>query len=359
MAARLMIMPSARSRYVKDNNMKLIFYSLIVVAVFMVLSNYYMYSFMHAVKQVLMIFLALLVTRETEILFYTHDKDIDRVTAKELIAKSYYKVTALIYVLLIPVGTPIWLVVIGAIMATFLGKLMFGGFHHMVFYSPLVGYLFVTLGWTGLATSPAFVNSFDTYLLRLLFDNDFFNNTLSLGNIFAPVADSALLMLMSSTPYDLSDVILGLTPGIVGNGIVLLGVFGFLLVKKAVNWHLPLVLFSSFFLTALIVGLINGESIMYPIHHIFSGAFLFILIFASTDPITTPIPVIGKVIYGVIAGALAYFIRAGGTYEEGIIFAVLFMSMLTPMLNVEFKKKPKKKEIMPKKVKAAPEKAGA
>ena len=65
-------------------------------------------------------------------------------------------------------------------------------------------------------------------------------------------------------------------------------------------------------------------------------------------------PLKGKIIYGVIAGALAMFIRNGIKYEEGIIFGVLFMSMLTPMINQELKKKPVKKT-PPKKVETVKE----
>jgi len=357
MAAKLMIMPSGRSRYLKDNNMKIIFYSLIVVAVFMVISNYYMFSFMHAMKQVLMIVLALIATRETEILYYSMYFDTDRGQAKELITKSYPLMTALIYVLLIPIGTPLWLVVVGAVLATFLGKLMFGGFHHMVFHSSLVGVLFVTLGWTGLATSADLINSFDSFILELLFDNDFFNVTLGLGNVFDPGSSlSALKALTEGTPYNFIDVFLGLTPGIIGNGVVLVLVFAFLLFKKAINWILPSVLLVTFFITALVVGLINGDDFMFPLYQLFSGSLLFVVIFITTDPITTPIPTSAKIVYGVIAGALAVFIRIGGTYEEGIIFAVLFMSMLTPLLNVEMK--PKVKDKIPKKA-VNTEKAGA
>lgn len=353
MAKRLMIMPSGRSRYIKHDNMKYLFYSLIVVAVVMVFSNYYMFSFMHAVKQVLMIGLSIIATREVEILYYSMKENIDRKTSKELIEKSYPYITALIYALLIPIGTPIWLVVIGAVMATFLGKLMFGGYHHMVFHTSLVGFLFVTLGWTGLATSAEFINSFGNNMLEILFDNDFFNVTLGLKNLFDPSAVSALNAVMEGNGYDLLDVTLGLVPGVVGSGILLILVFAFLVYKKTINWVTPTVLIGSFVLTSLIVGLVNGEESTYFLYQLFSGSLLFVAVFVTTDPITTPVPLAGKIVYGVIAGALAVFIRIGGKYEEGIIFAVLFMSMLTPMLNVELKKKVKKKEIMPKKVKPA------
>lgn len=333
-------MPSARTRFVKDNNQKLILYSILVVAAFMLVSNYYLYSFMHAVKFVVMIAVSIIATREFEILYYTMYFNIDRYQAKELIAKSYYLITALLYALIIPLGTPIWLVTLGAIMATFFGKLMFGGYHHMVFHTSLVGFLFVTLGWTGLAVSADFVNSFDSFIFKTLFDYEFFNVPGS--GVFDPsLMETSLSMLMNGNAYDLLDVILGTVPGIIGNGIVLLGVLVFLIAKKAVNYITPVVLISTTFVTALIVGIVNGEDLTYPIYHIFSGGFLFVVVFFSTDPITTPIPTAGKIVYAVIAGMLTVFIRIAGTYEEGIFFGVLFMSMLTPMLNVELKKKKK------------------
>ena len=120
MAQKLMIMPSARSRFVKDDNMALIYKVLLYVAGVMIMSNWLLYGFMYGFKLLLMIFVSLLVTRETEILFYSHDKDIDRAQAKDLIQKSYWKVTALTFVLLIPLATPIWLVAVASILIIYL-----------------------------------------------------------------------------------------------------------------------------------------------------------------------------------------------------------------------------------------------
>lgn len=347
---KLMLLPSARSKFVKEKNMDLIFKTLLVLSALMVLQNYYMYSFMHGMKLVIMIVLAIIVTRETEILFYSHDKDIDREAAKGLITKSYPKITALIYALLIPIGTPFWLVIIGAILATLLGKLLFGGFAHMVFHSSLVGVMFVTRGWPSLGNSVNFSKSFDHDILSLLFDNKFFNETLSIGSIFDPASYQTILeKLGAGQAVDFLDILLGTVPGIVGSGLVILLVFAFLVYKKAVDWVAPVSLILSFLITGLIIGLVNGENIMFPIYHLFSGSLLFIVVFVVTDPITTPIPKSGKVVFGVIAGALTMFIRNGTAFEEGIVFAVLFMMMLTPMLNAELKKKPAPRKIPVKK----------
>ncbi len=342
--AKLMIMPSARSRYVKDDNMNLIFKILIAISVVMVLSNYIMYGFMYGIKQLLMILVALLATREIEILFYTHDKNITREEAKNLIQKSYYKVTALIFVLLVPIGTPLWLTALGAVIATLLGKLLFGGYHHMVFHSSLVGFIFLTEGWKNLVGGVTFAPAFDNYLLELLFDNKFFNETLSLSRLFGYGNSlfSADALNVYEYQYQLGDILSGLVPGVMVSGILLLLALLFLIYKKAVNYVVPTTMIFAFVVTSFLT---NGFDIAMTFYQLFTGSFLFVTVFVATDFITTPIPDKGKVIFGIIAGSLTIFIRNGSEYNEGVVFAVLFMMMLTPFLNTALKKKPVKKVV--------------
>ena len=350
MANKIMLWPSARSKFIKTDNMKKIYYSAIVLAVVMSFLNYYMYGFMYGVKLGLMVVVSIVLTRLTEILFYTHDKDINRQEAKDLIKKSYPELTAIVYVLLIPIGTPLWLVGVGAILATMLGKLIFGGFHHMVFHSSLVGVIFVTLGWPGLVDGVAFINSFDNYLLDLIFNNSFFNETLSINSTPIAVESMTALgkLMFDGSMYSFDQLFLGVVPGVVGSGIVLLGIFGYLVFKKAINWITPTAMILSFLATALIIGLANGYDMIYPLYELFAGSFLFVVIFISTDPITTPIDTKGKIVFAIIAGALTIIIRNAGKYEEGVFFAIGFMMMLTPMLNQAFKKKPVKKPVVKK-----------
>jgi len=369
---KVLLWPSARSRYLKHEHMQIIQYALYVLVAVMVLQNYYLYAFMYGVKLLLMVLVSILVTKEVEILFYTHDKDISRAEAKELIVKSYPVITAMIYALMIPVGTPLWLVALGAGLATLLGKLLFGGFHHMVFHSSLVGVIVVTLGWAQIVDGVAFMTSFDNYILELLFDNPFFNDTLAIGGIYDPASHvTALGMLqdgvthtgvfqtsfgsyLSLEHYPMIEMMLGVVPGIIGSGLVMLGMLLYFSIKKIINWVLPLTMIVAFLLTAFVATLIQGEDLYMPLYHLFAGSFLFVVLFVTSDPITTPIPLYGKIVFGVIAGAVTYFIRIAGTHEEGVLFATLFMMMLTPMLNEIFKEK---KKVVKKPT--APKKAGA
>lgn len=344
MAKKVMIMPSARSRYINTNDMRLIYKILQVVAVIMVFSNWYMYGFMYGVKLAVMVVVALFVTRETEILFYSHDKDLTRQESKELIENSFYRNTAILFVLIIPLSTPVWLTAVGAVLATLLGKLLFGGFHHMVFHSSLVGYIFLTEGWPSLVDGVKFTTAFDNYLLGFL-DNDFFNKTLSLSRLFGGQdilfdAGNIETALSSIGLYSITDLMTGLVPGVLFSGVLLLFVLLYLIVKKHVNYIVPTVTILSFLVVTLFTNQFDLNVMLY---HLFSGSFLFIVVFISIDPITTPIPSVGKIIFGVIAGALTVFIRNGSTYEEGIVFGLLFMMMLTPMLNTVFKPQPVKK----------------
>ena len=349
MAKKIMLWPSTRSKYVKDKNMQLIFKTLIIISIVMIISNYYMYSFMYGLKLFLMLIISYYVTRETEILFYSHDKDINRQESKQLIEKSYWRNTAILYALLIPIGTPLWLVALGAVLATLLGKLIFGGFHHMIFHSSLVGAVIVTQGWRQVPDTVGFAKSFGNDILKLIFDRPFFNETLSIGGIFDPENYVSILdMLKVNDLYEFSDLIFGIVPGVLVSGIVVIIVGGFLIYKKAINYITPVSLLLSFFATAMIIGLVKGFGPYYAFYQLFSGSLLFVTFLIATNPITSPINNYAKIIFGVVAGMFAMFIRNGSEFGEGIIISVLFMQMLTPMLNTWFSpkkavKKPVKK----------------
>jgi electron transport complex protein RnfD len=350
MAKKIRLLPSSRSRFINDEHMTWILRSLLIIAFAMVITNWYLFSFMHGIKLVIMVVISIVVTREVENIFYQHNKDITREESKELIKNSYPDITAMIYVLLIPLGTPLWLVAIGAILATVLGKLIFGGFHHMVFHSSLVGVMFVTLGWSQIENTASFTTSFDNSVLKFIFDNKFFNETLRLGNIFNPDDyRSSLQLLQTGEHYPLMDLVYGLTPGVIVSGLLVI-ILGILLrYKKCINLTIPFTFIGSFLVTAYILTFVKELDMLYPIHQLFSGSLLFVVFFAATNPITSPIPMKGKIVFGIVAGSLTMLIRNGSENIEGVLFAVLFMQMLTPMLNEWFKVKKTKKKVPPKK----------
>ena len=58
------------------------------------------------------------------------------------------------------------------------------------------------------------------------------------------------------------------------------------------------------------------------------GAF-----FCATDYVTSPIMSKGKLIFGIGCGVVTMVIRIWCSYPEGVSFAILFMNMLTPLID--------------------------
>ena len=58
-----------------------------------------------------------------------------------------FLVTGLIFPMVLPPGTPLWVVGLGVAFGVFFGKEVFGGTGHNVFNPALVGRAFVSLSW--------------------------------------------------------------------------------------------------------------------------------------------------------------------------------------------------------------------
>ena len=67
---------------------------------------------------------------------------------------------------------------------------------------------------------------------------------------------------------------------------------------------------------------------------ILSGGLLIGAIFMATDYVTSPTTWAGKLIFGFGAGVITVLIRYFGSYPEGVSFAILFMNILTPYIDV-------------------------
>jgi electron transport complex protein RnfD len=69
------------------------------------------------------------------------------------------------------------------------------------------------------------------------------------------------------------------------------------------------------------------------LHHLAAGALLFGAAFIATDPVTSPLVPMGRVVFGAGIGALIVFIRLFSNYPEGVVFAVLLMNAGVPLIN--------------------------
>ena len=78
-----------------------------------------------------------------------------------------------------------------------------------------------------------------------------------------------------------------------------------------------------------------------PLYAILSGGLMLGAIFMATDYVTSPLTIKGKIIFGIGCGVITTLIRLYGSNPEGVSYAILFMNVLTPLINSATMKKSK------------------
>lgn len=114
--------------------------------------------------------------------------------------------------------------------------------------------------------------------------------------------------------------------GIGSAPLVLLGLGGaYLLARRIARWEAPAAFAASFGLALWILGGLPGP--------LLEGWFLLVALFMATDPVTSPVTRLGRLLFGAGCGLLAFLLRVYGARPEGPGLAVLLMNMFVPLLN--------------------------
>ena len=53
----------------------------------------------------------------------------------------------------------------------------------------------------------------------------------------------------------------------------------------------------------------------------------------ATDYVTSPVTATGQIIMGIGVGGLVFVIRTFGSYPEGVTYAILFMNLVSPLID--------------------------
>ena len=145
-----------------------------------------------------------------------------------------------------------------------------------------------------------------------------------------------------TSPAQLKAYFLGVRPGCIGETCapaLLLG-FVLLLVFKLINWRVPVCFAGTvFILTGVIHYLFPGVT-PPPLFHLLTGGLLLGAIFMATDMVTSPITNWGCVIFACGCGIVTSVIRIWGNYPEGVSFSILFMNALVPLIDRWCTRKP-------------------
>ena len=160
---------------------------------------------------------------------------------------------------------------------------------------------------------------------------------IGVGKISAMHGDATALQQLP----DALSLFLGNNPGSLGevSALALLIGLAYMLWKKIITWHIPVSIILTVFVFSGIMHLVNPETYAGPVVHILTGGLMLGAIFMATDYVTSPMSHKGMIIYGIGIGFLTVVIRLFGAYPEGMSFAILIMNAFTPLINTYFKPK--------------------
>ena len=227
-------------------------------------------------------------------------------------------VTGLLLAFNLPANAPWWMGAIGSVIAIVLVKQMFGGLGQNFINPALGARTILMLSWAGLMASQAAPIG---------------------GQLFGLGAADAVA---GATPlvngsYSLWQLFIGEVPGMLGETSKLALLLGglYLIVRRVIDWRVPVAfIVTAFALFWLKTGCIykagTTDSALY---QLLSGGLILGAFFMATDYVTCPVTKWGRVIMGVGCAALLFVIRCFGSYPEGCSFGILFMNVLTPLID--------------------------
>jgi len=252
-------------------------------------------------------------------------------------------VTGVLLAFNVPSNLPIWMLIIGSLVAIGIAKMSFGGLGNNPFNPALVGRVFLLISFPVQMTSWPVPKGWHTAYL------DAVTGATPLGILKEGIKTGAPVgNLMHATGMpSYEQMFMGQMGGSLGEiaaGALILG-FLYLLWKRVITWHIPVTIVSTVFIFSGILWLVNPGRYPDPVFSILTGGLLLGAIFMATDYVTSPMSSLAMIIYAVGIAVITVVIRNWGAYPEGVSFAILIMNAFVPLMNRYIKPKRFGKEV--------------
>lgn len=210
-------------------------------------------------------------------------------------------ITGILLALTLPPTSPLWLVLIGSVVAIGLGKQVFGGLGHNPFNPALVGRAFLLAAYPVKMTTWILDGKTSATPLNLINQGvitQYWN--MFIGHIGGSLGETSALALLLGGAY--------------------------LIYKGYISWRIPTGMLLSVFLLSYVTG-------RDPVFHLLAGGLILGAFYMATDMVTSPITKKGRWIFGIGAGIIVVIIRFWGGYPEGVLYSILLMNTTVPLLN--------------------------
>jgi len=238
--------------------------------------------------------------------------------------------TGLLLGLNLPPAVPVYIPVIGSVVAIVVTKQLFGGLGYNIFNPALIGRAFLVMSFPKLMTlwkEPA----------ARFFLLDAQTTATPLG-ILKEEGAARLMEVFGDKMSMYWHLFIGNRGGSIGetSGLALMMGAAFLFYRRYITWHIPLPFLGT---AALIAWIFGGNGRLFsgdPLLHLLSGGMILGACFMATDYVTSPSVRNGQIVFGIGCGFLTMLIRLKGGYPEGVMFAILIMNAFAPLIDRGF-----------------------
>ena len=218
-------------------------------------------------------------------------------------------VTGLLLGLNLSTNVPLWQCVIGSVFAIVVVKCLFGGLGRNFANPAITARVFMLIAFSSVAGGalPAVVE------------------------LEASATPLEQLANGASQLPSLWEMFIGVCGGAIGEtctAALLLG-FVYLLIRRVIQWHIPVVFIGTVFVCTLIA---SGDFVS-ALYQILGGGLFLGAIFMATDYVSSPINTKGRVVFALGCGLITFIIRYFCAYPEGVSFSILIMNILTPYIE--------------------------
>ncbi len=232
-------------------------------------------------------------------------------------------VTGIILAFNLPASLPLWMAVIGCLVAIVVVKQMFGG----------IGQNFVNPAMTARII---LMTSFPTAMAKWVvpFTNTWRPDAVTAATpmaVLSNVEGGDVSAVASSLP-SLTEMLFGAHGGSMGEVCSLALIIGglYLMARKVISPIIPFTFIGTVAVFMLFVGSFNLEFVAY---ELLGGGLMLGAFFMATDYSTSPINKKGKIIFGIGCGLITSVIRIFGSLPEGVSFSIILMNILVPHIE--------------------------
>ena len=247
-----------------------------------------------------------------------------------------FLVTGMLIPMIVPVGTPLWIIALATAFAVIFAKEVFGGTGMNIVNVALIARAFIFFAY------PSVISGDTVWVATeavMGYGSDVVVDGYTCATALQHVANGVDIIGASGAELSVCDMLFGFMPGSIGETSVIAIAIGALILlwTGVASWKTMFSVFVGGIAMSLLFQHTMPESAVAQVpfwQHLILGGFCFGAVFMATDPVTSARTEVGKYIYGFGIGAMAIVIRVlNPGYPEGMMLAILLMNVAAPFID--------------------------